>query len=58
MSKHTPAKRDVVDVPADNPEGTMERFTTGLKRVLSADKKAVNQQHRKRLRKNGRRTSP
>jgi hypothetical protein len=29
---------DVVDVPADNPVGTMDRFTQGLRRVLSAPK--------------------
>jgi hypothetical protein len=28
----------VVDVPADNPVGTMERFNDGLRRVLSAPK--------------------
>jgi hypothetical protein len=27
---------DAVDVPADNPVGTMDRFTEGLKRVLAA----------------------
>lgn len=26
------------DVPADNPVGTMDRFTKGLKRVLAAPK--------------------
>ena len=28
----------VVDVPADNPEGTMDRFSAGLRRVVSAPK--------------------
>jgi hypothetical protein len=31
---------DVPDVPADDPVGTMERFTKGLRRVLSVSKKA------------------
>jgi hypothetical protein len=26
------------DVPADNPEGTMERFTEGLRRILIGPK--------------------
>jgi hypothetical protein len=29
---------DAVDVPADDPVGTMDRFTDGLKRVLAAAK--------------------
>jgi hypothetical protein len=29
---------EVVDVPADNPVGTMDRFSIGLRRVLSAPK--------------------
>jgi hypothetical protein len=29
-------KDQTVDVAADNPEGTMDRFTAGLRRVLTA----------------------
>jgi hypothetical protein len=29
------------DVPADNPEGTMERFREGLRRVLAIHKAAI-----------------
>lgn len=38
MKKSDPDKTEPKDVPADNPEGTMKRFTEGLKRVLSAPK--------------------
>ena len=41
MPKTTPKRTkstDPVDVPADNPEGTMERFNEGLRRVLAAPK--------------------
>lgn len=38
MLKKPSRTSDVVDVAADNPEGTMERFTAGLRRVLSAPK--------------------
>jgi hypothetical protein len=34
------------DVAADNPEGTMERFAVGLKRVLNAPK--IQQKPKKR----------
>lgn len=41
MKKARPASRDVVDVPADNPAGTMDRFTEGLRRVLATPKPHV-----------------
>lgn len=34
----TKKSNSTLDVPADNPTGTMDRFTTGLKRVLAASK--------------------
>jgi len=34
--KKASRKNDVVDVPADNPAGTMDRFRAGLRRVLEA----------------------
>jgi hypothetical protein len=38
-----------VDVPGDNPVGTMQRFTVGLRRLLAAPKtstKAIQTRHR------------
>jgi hypothetical protein len=37
LEKKKPNRKSrVVDVSADNPEGAMERFTDGLKKVVSA----------------------
>jgi hypothetical protein len=36
MQKSPHADKSTVDVPADNPVGTMERFTNGLRRVLGS----------------------
>jgi len=36
------------DVPADDPVGTMDRFTDGLKRVLAAPKVEVRPKHRRK----------
>ena len=42
MTKKLPRKDlEVVDVPADDPEGTMKRFTRGLRRVLTVPKRTV-----------------
>ena len=41
MLKKASRKSDVVDVPADDPQGTMDRFTAGLRRVLTAEKPPV-----------------
>jgi hypothetical protein len=38
------------DVPADNPEGTMDRFRDGLRRVLAAPKPSVSMRSTKRRR--------
>jgi hypothetical protein len=35
----TQTQKPLVDVPADNPEGTLDRFTVGLRRVLSVPKR-------------------
>jgi hypothetical protein len=35
LKKANPNFRAVPDVPADEPEGTMDRFADGLKRVVS-----------------------
>jgi len=37
-----PGKPAVADVPADNPQGTMDRFTAGLKRVICATPKRIS----------------
>jgi hypothetical protein len=50
MRKASSSKPTVVDVPADNPVGTMERFTEGLKRILSVPK-ATKTRRRKRVRR-------
>lgn len=45
LEKKKPSRksRAVVDVPADNPEGTMDRFTDGLKRVVNAHPKRIRE---------------
>ena len=46
-------KNDTVDVPADDPVGTMERFTAGLRRVLAAPKphpKPLRTKRKRRIR--------
>jgi hypothetical protein len=48
MSKPQSVKRAVVDVPADDPAGTMQRFTDGLRRVLSVRKTTAHRAKRKR----------
>ena len=35
---HTKETKSARDVPADNPEGTMDRFRDGLRRVLAVRK--------------------
>ena len=40
LKKASRKSAEVRDVPADDPVGTMERFTSGLKRVLTAPKTA------------------
>ena len=43
------SKEVVPDVPADNPVGTMDRFTDGLRRIISAKKaRGPSQTKRKR----------
>ncbi len=41
-----------IDVPADSPEGTMDRFAAGLQKVLSATKRTTmpTRKHRKKRR--------
>ena len=46
--KKASRKSDVVDVPADDPMGTMERFNEGLRRVLSVHKLPTKRVARKR----------
>jgi hypothetical protein len=50
MLKKADRKNDVVDVPADDPVGTMDRFTVGLKKVLAVPKhhKTATRQKRKK----------
>jgi hypothetical protein len=50
MSKPDSSSRasSKVDVPADNPEGTMERFNDGLRRVLASPKLMPKVTRRKR----------
>jgi len=38
LKKRSLNSHEVKDVPADDPEGTLDRFTDGLKRVLSVPK--------------------
>ena len=37
--KKNPSRKSAADVPADNPEGTMDRFNAGLRRVLAVTKR-------------------
>jgi hypothetical protein len=37
----TKKQKQVVDVPADDPVGTMDRFTQGLRRVLAVPKTVI-----------------
>jgi len=46
--KKASRNKDVVDVPADNPVGTMERFNDGLRRVLSQKKRPKSARSKKR----------
>ncbi len=52
MNKPHKAKTEVVDVPADNPVGTMSRFEAGLRKVLASRKptKARKRHRRQPLR--------
>jgi hypothetical protein len=50
MLKKLNPKNVVVDVPADNPVGTMDRFAAGLKRVLAAPKPPARKSSIKRHR--------
>ncbi len=43
LKKPIPKSREVVDVPADDPVGTMKRFTAGLRRVLAHPSRAAIQ---------------
>jgi hypothetical protein len=47
VTKKPSRNSDVVDVPADNPTGTMDRFTEGLRRVLSVPKPRKRRTRRK-----------
>lgn len=38
LNKANPKSRAVVDVPADNPDGTLDRFNAGLRKVLEKGK--------------------
>jgi len=44
-------EESVPDVLADNPEGTMERFTLGLRRVLTVQKQSISAPRRSPARK-------
>lgn len=48
MLKKASHKNDVVNVAADNPVGTMDRFAMGLRRVLAAPKSSRLKRTRKR----------
>jgi hypothetical protein len=51
LKKLSPKNGAAVDVPADNPVGTMDRFANGLRRVLAARKRNtehVVKKHNKR----------
>lgn len=49
--KKASRKNDVVDVPADNPVGTMERFNEGLKRVLAVPKRTITPRRKPKKRR-------
>jgi hypothetical protein len=53
MRKPSIIKPAVVDVPADNPVGTMRRFTDGLRIVMSAKKLPPKPVRGRRRHKNG-----
>ena len=50
MLKKASRNNDAVDVPADNPTGTLDRFTEGLRRVLAAPKPKPKRRRGKRER--------
>jgi hypothetical protein len=50
LKKHS-RKNAVVDVPADNPVGTMDRFTSGLRRVLAARKRRAESVAKKHIKR-------
>ena len=41
----------IKDVPADNPSGAMDRFTDGLRRVLTIPKRELSKAKTRRYRK-------
>jgi hypothetical protein len=47
--KKATRNKGAVDVPADDPAHTMERFTDGLRRVLTAPKRVKRAKKRKRI---------
>jgi hypothetical protein len=47
LKKPSRNKDAVKDVPADNPVGTMDRFTAGLKRILSAERPAKKRRRKR-----------
>jgi len=51
MKKDSPNLKEAPDVPADDPVGTMDRFTDGLKRVLAAPKVEIRPKPRRQKRK-------
>lgn len=51
MKNDSRNSRVAADVPADDPVGTMDRFTEGLKRVLAAPKVVLRHKPRRRKRK-------
>jgi hypothetical protein len=46
LKKVSRKNAEVPDVPADDPVGTMDRFTEGLRRVLSAPKRKPKKRKR------------
>ena len=44
LKKPSDKNREAIDVPADNPKGTMDRFTSGLRQVIAA-RKPDNKNH-------------
>src|SRR5882672_4020981 len=51
VPKKASRKNAVVDVPADNPAGTMDRFTAGLSRIPAAPKTPEYRSHQWKARK-------